>query len=343
MKIKIKFNLIIFIALMGSAVLALLTKILFKNDLSLFFSYFLEMVIIILFSLYFICFIVHLFKKESFFNNLKNPKSINFYSAIPIVAALISIMLIMIGLPYFYGNGLNLSLFFWVLSLILGLFFLVVVPINLKFRAKVEDVLATWFLPPVGIFVIVTAGSIVATKFVNWAENIIIINFLLLGPAFILYFLTLNLIYFRSKFYEINQQKILPTFNILLAPVGVSILATLNLAKLILEYNFLGWGDFFVSLSKIYSLIIYGYGLWVVLGLIYFYIRMIIEKSKIDFSEIWWAFIFPLAAFTLATITIYNFIIPIIFFKLLTYILYIILLLLWVYIIIRQSYDYLKK
>jgi len=343
MKIKIKFNLIIFIALMGSAVLALLTKMLFKNNLSLFFSYFLALAIVVIFGLYFICFIVHLFKKESFLNNLKNSKIINFYSAIPIVAALISIMLVKIGVPNFYDGGLKLSLFFWILSLILGLIFLVVVPINLKFRSKIEDVLATWFLPPVGIFVIVTAGSVVAMKFNNLAETIIVINLLLLGPAFVLYFLTLNLVYFRSKFYEIGQQKILPTFNIMLAPVGVSILATLNLAKVVLKHNFLGWGDLFINLSQVYSLIIYGYGLWLILGLIYFYTRMIIEKSKIDFSEIWWAFIFPLAAFTLATITIYSFIMPVIFFKVVTYILYSVLLLLWMYIVVRQSYSYLKK
>ena len=117
----------------------------------------------------------------------------------------------------------------------------------------------------------------------------------------------------------------------------------ISTAKLLLEYNFAGLSLFFVKFAKIYSLIIFGYGLWVLFGLLVLYYRLSREKDKIPFSQFWWAFIFPVAAFTLATINIYAFIVKLWFFKISAYILYFGVLFLWFYVLIKQGKEYFKK
>lgn len=332
---KINLNLIVFIALMGTSALALSTKLIFSNILTNAFSYLLEIFVIIFFLIHFSKFILHIFEKKGFTENLKNPAKSNLYSAIPIASALISIMLIQIGLPYFSEYNIYLSTLFWFISLVFSLIFVILVPINLKFRAKPQQVFGTWFLPPVGVFVLITAGSILALKFSYLSSYIIPINFLLLGPAFILYFLTLGLVYFRTKFHELKEAKIAPTFNIVLAPVGVSILAVITTSKLILKYSFLNLGSLFLDITKLYSLIMFGYGLWILLGLSFLYYRIIKEKGKVPLSELWWAFVFPIGAFTLASINLYS-LTNLLFIKVIYFILYFILSILWAYVFLNQ-------
>jgi|GEM_PF-4097817 len=335
---KKNFNFIVFIALMGTSALTLATKSIFNNIFTDLFSYLLEISVIILFLFYFLKFIFYIFDKEKFIGNLKNPSISNLHSAIPIASALISIMLIQIELPYLNKYNIYLSILFWLISLILSSIFIILIPINLKFIAKPEQVSGTWFLPPVGLFVLISAGSILALKFSYWGFYILLINFFLFGPAFILYFLTLSLVYFRSKFYELKEPNITPTFNIVLAPVGVSILAMLTTSKLLLTNDFMNLSNLFLGISKIYSLIMFGYGLWALLGLSLLYYRISKEIGPISFSELWWAFIFPIGAFTLASINLYS-VTNLIFIKIFYFILYFILLFLWIYVFLNQIFK----
>jgi len=206
------FNLIIFIALMGSSTVALASKTIFNNILTNTFSYLLEVFIIIIFLFYFLKFIAHILRKKDFIKNLKNPLKSNLYSSIPISSALISLMIVTIGLPLFEEYATIVSIVFWLISLLFSIIFVILVPINLKFRSKVEHVSGTWFLPPVGLFVLITAGSTLTLKTHFLSTYIVLINLFLLGPAFVLYFLTLTLVYFRSKFYELSKEETAPCF-----------------------------------------------------------------------------------------------------------------------------------
>jgi len=131
-----------------------------------------------------------------------------------------------------------------------------------------------------------------------------------------------------------------PAFNIVLAPAGVSILAMITTSKALLKYNVLDFSFLFSDISKIYSVLMFGYGLWVSFGLISLYYRIIKEKEKIPFSELWWAFIFPTGAFTLATVNLYSFIVSFLFVKILYYLLYFILLIIWFYVLLKQFLVY---
>ncbi len=335
-KFKKPLNLIVFVALMGTSALALASQIIFQNTFFHFLAVGLEIGVILVFLYYFILLLEHIFLWKGFLENIKNPAKANLYSAMPIAAALITIMLITIKLPLFTSYNLTLAFIFWLISVLFSLFFVIIIPINLKFRSQLQHISGSWFLPPVGLFVLITAGSTLALKLVNLKEFIAFMNLFLLGPAFILYFLTLNLIYYKSKIQIEMEEKMMPTFHIVLAPVAVSILAMLSTAKLLsktpLVLPLSNIVPIFSNLSFIYSLIIYGYGLWVILGLSALYYRTIKEKKNIPFSELWWVFVFPTGAFVLATVNLYQ-IFSLAFLQWIYYIFYFILLALWLYVI----------
>ena len=333
--LKKPLNLIVFIALMGTSALALASQMIFQKGFFHWWAIILELGIIIVFAYYFILFLEQIFTWKEFKTNSQNPTKANLYSAMPIASALISLMLLNIGLPLLSDYTRSLAILFWQISAVFSLFLVVAVPINLKFRSKIQHIAGTWFLPPVGLFVLITAGSTLTLK-TGYGKNFMeLFNLLLLGPAFVLYFLTLTLIYYKSKIQEDMDKKLIPTFHIVLAPVAVSILALLSTAKLMSSSDIfpLNISISFHNISLIYSFVIYGYGLWVIAGLLTLYYRIVKEKLSIPFSELWWAFVFPTGAFTLATFNLHQSF-PLPFFTWIYYPLYFVLLILWIYIIL---------
>jgi len=328
----------VFVALMGTSAVALATKSIFNNFLADVFVYGLEIIIISVFLYHLAKFLIHLKGWNNLSNNLKSPLKSGMYSAMPIASALISILFINVGLPYLDGYNALMGTLFWAISLIFSAIFIVAVPISIKFRMKPEDVTGTWFIPPVGLFVLINAGAVLSLKTSFMPHAMTMLNLLIMGPAFMLYLLTLSLVYYRSKFHPLSASKIAPTFTIVLAPVGVSILAMLSTAKLMLEYDIMNIGTVFAGISRIYSVIIFGYGLWVVIGLIALYFRIMKEHKNIPFSELWWAFIFPLGAFTLATGKMAALGFAAEFFTAIEIILYVILMVAWIFV----AYNYTK-
>ena len=339
-----EFSPIWFVSIMGTSALALGTNI-YMGNLLIFkgFARFL-LIISFLFFLYFLSIlIVRLFKyPQKVFNEFNFALSANLYAAIPIASSLIVMMLITIGLPFLNKSFLiEVEYILWLFSLILAILFVVIVPINLKFKSKIDDVLGVWFLPPVGLFVLDSAGSLLATQIPSLMEIIAFINIILLGPAFVLYFLTLTLVYFRSKFTKMPPSQFAPTFFIVLAPVGVSIIAILSLNKIIQIDNIFNMANMFNIFSKLYASTMWGYGLWVILGLSLLTFRFI-KAHKIHFSPTWWAFIFPLGAFTNSTFNITK-VMPIKFVSITGYILYFSLLIFWSVVIYNQIKFLFRK
>ncbi len=333
MEKKEKINLVPFIAMMGSATLALASKSILGGAIGTTFAYIIEISIIALFSWKFGVFIWHIARRWGrVWEDLKTPLRANLYPTISISAALICLMLVKIGLPYLGEYSIPLASVFWGISLVLSLIFVIVIPINIKFRSRVEEVIGTWFIPPVGLFVLVSAGSALATRVEHWAGDLLVLNLLILGPAFVLYFLTLSLLYFRTKFHEPPAAKLTPTFNIVLAPVGVSILAMLLTAQLLKPLQVYGLHEVFPVIAKLYAIIMMGYGVWVVLGLLMLYYRISREGAGIPFSEMWWAFVFPLGAYTVAS-SLVSSIYQMTILRALSYVLYGALLVLWTYVL----------
>ncbi|MFZ5596823.1 MAG: hypothetical protein ACOY31_07390 [Bacillota bacterium] len=93
-----------------------------------------------------------------------------------------------------------------------------------------------------------------------------------------------------------------PTFWVLLGPVGVGTIALLGLAGASETLGLTSATDVFGMLS----LTFWGFGLWAFALTAVVTIKYL-KSGGVPFSLSWWAFIFPLAAYTMASLEIYNY------------------------------------
>ncbi len=336
-------NVFVFLWIMSTAILAISSKMIFWNIVVTKILYIIQVLLLLLFMLKLIHFLSNIFDIKNFIKNIKSLEKTNLYSAIAISSALISILFSINPISYLWDYNLYISITLWIIWILLWIIFVLVIPINLKFYSKIENVNWSWFIPPVWIFVIIISGSILWLKLWDFWNTMSLINLMLLGPAFVLYLLTLALVYFRSKFVWLNKSNIAPTFNIVLAPVAVSIIAMISTANLLNVNNFLWISSFFSDITKLYSLIFLWYGIWVFLSLMLLYIKIIKNHKKIPFSDIWRAFIFPIWAFSTAILNIKEFIVSNKFFDMLIYIIYILAIVAWIYMVYKKSLNIIKK
>lgn len=243
-------NIFVFLWIMSTAILIIWWNMIFSNVLIKNILSVVQMILLLLFLAKFLQFILWTLKIKEFIKNIKSLEKTNLYSAIAISSALISILFSTNLVTYLWAFNLYIATILRILWLILWVIFVLVIPINLKFYSKIENVNWSWFIPPVWMFVIIISGSILWLKLWDFWNTMSLINLMLLGPAFILYLLTLGLVYFRSKFVWLNKSNIAPTFNIVLAPVAVSIIAMISTANLLNINNFLEISGFFFWYHK---------------------------------------------------------------------------------------------
>lgn len=149
---------------------------------------------------------------------------------------------------------------------------------------------------------------------------------MMFGIGFFLFLFISSIIFVRLAQYPLPPAELTPSFGILLSAVGLAVIAIIDTAKSAQNLGVVNY----VDLAYLGAAIIWGFGVWVIgiIGMISFYH---FRRGGIPFSLGWWAFIFPLAAYTIASQKV-----AIIFSTPLTYwfsaILTIFLLLLWLYV-----------
>lgn len=255
---------------------------------------------ILLFILFIILFSIRIFKfPKEVKKDLQHPIVSNFFAWIFISAAVIVSVIWNVLNPLWWCLFPEFSSkVFYLIALILGTIIPILVPFILTISEKVElkHAIWIWFLPPVGIFVLIFAWNFMVLHNI-WSNFIPYINILYFGIAFTLYFLVLNLIYSRFKFHTLPQPEVAPSFVIWLAPIWVSIIALNTFVKVIEKHNIFNWDpNFIANIVKFFSPMILWFWIWwflVTLLILTYYLL----KKTIPYTLGWWAFVFPMAAF----------------------------------------------
>lgn len=248
---------------------------------------------------------------DCFLLEWRHASLIQFYATISIAAAVCATGLLNIPLHIIpAGAAKTLAAVFWWVALLDGLFFLFFIPfkVSIGFHAEPRRALGFWFLSPVGLFVLVFAGNFWAMQMHERANvrAILFLNVLLLGVAMPLTVVFYAIILFRWWFHNPPRRDVAPSFMIGVAPVGVSIVAMNTLVPVlarsdirVIDPALLG------SLIKVLSLLLWGFGLW---WLVYALsvITMYLVKHRVPVTLGYWAFIFPPAAYTIATLLLAN-------------------------------------
>ncbi|HIJ69894.1 MAG TPA: hypothetical protein HPP87_00855 [Planctomycetes bacterium] len=232
---------------------------------------------------------------------------IQFYSTISIAAAVCATGLFNVPLS-FISKALahNLAVIFWWISLVVGLFFIFFTPFKVTSgnHAQPRRALGFWFLAPVGLFVLVFAGNFWALQMPDQAhvKNILFLNTLILGVAIPLTTIIYTIVLFRALFYNFPRRDVAPSFMIGVAPVGVSVIAINTIIPVLGKSGIaIITPEALAPFIKVISLLLWSFGLW---WLIYAILTIVLYmvKHRVPVTLGYWAFIFPPAAYTIATL-----------------------------------------
>lgn len=199
-----------------------------------------------------------------------HPVKMNFYGAI-------SISLLLLGTLYIDFNEV-LSLFTWGLGAIVQASITLIVLTRLIWYSsfKLPQFNPTWFIPIVGNIVVPLGGVYHVAAEINWI-------FFGIGITFSIIYMTLS--FNRLFFHDPIPAPLTPTLFILLAPPGIGLVSYVKLTENI----------------DVFGHILYGFVFY--LGLLF-----IIQFKRFFLSPFfisWWAYLFPSAAVTNATIYMY--------------------------------------
>jgi tellurite resistance protein len=145
-------------------------------------------------------------------------------------------------------------------------------------RWQVQHTTPAWFIPIVGNIIAPIGGVTLGFTEVSWF-------FFAIG---ILYWIVLKVLVFnRIIFHEPLPEKLLPTLFIMIAPPAVGFIAYLKLNQGVVD-NF--------------AHILYYAAMFLVLLLV----SQLPRFARIPFFVSWWAYSFPIAAFTIGTLIMFE-------------------------------------
>ncbi|GAB6153917.1 C4-dicarboxylate ABC transporter [Desulfosporosinus burensis] len=269
--------------------------------------------------------------------DLHHPVTSNFFVTMPVATIILGTNIYTIWSDYLGGLlTFQLTTFAWVIGIVGVTFFSFYTTfriIQVEVAPQPETTNFSWIMAPIANMATLLLGNLVLNMSFNfeptWSMSILIVNIVMFGIGFFLFLFISAIIFVRLAQYPLPPAELTPSFGILLSAVGLAVIAIIDTAK---SAQNLGVVDY-VDLAYLGAAIIWGFGVWVIgiIGMISFYHY---RRGGIPFSLGWWAFIFPLAAYTIASQKVAT-----IFSTPLTYwfsaILTLLLMFLWLYVFIN--------
>ncbi|MCX7790290.1 MAG: SLAC1 anion channel family protein [Chloroflexaceae bacterium] len=202
-----------------------------------------------------------------------HPVKINFF-------ATISISMLLFGIAFMRLNG-DVSRLFWMAGTALHLVFTLVILSAWMHRTtfQIQHANPAWFIPVVGNIIIPIAGVEHAPAEISWF-------FFSIGLIFWIVLLTIVL--YRIIFYPPLPERLKPTLFILIPPPAIGFVSYLRL----MEHDVSGF------VLDGFARVLYYFALFILLLLLV----QVRQFVKIPFYISWWAYSFPMAAITIATI-----------------------------------------
>jgi C4-dicarboxylate transporter/malic acid transport protein len=166
-----------------------------------------------------------------------------------------------------------------------------------------EQISGGWFIPPVvNIIAPMVLMPLLPRAGPETARLLLYGSYAAWGMGFFLFLMVGSLLYNRLVQHPLPAPPLAPSIWIGLGPVGVGSLALIRMA----QAGAAIWGDLSPAanaVSQILALALWGFGFWWLAAsvlLLWRYLRI----GGLPYSLGWWAFTFPLGAYTVATLTL---------------------------------------
>ncbi|AHF06260.1 C4-dicarboxylate ABC transporter [Desulfitobacterium metallireducens] len=257
--------------------------------------------------LFILIFIPWLLRWFSHFDNIKkdlmHPIMGNFFVTMPIGLIILASNAALMGQKFFSPSFLSsLALLSWLIGVLGALIFGTQASYNMMRSEQTPPQMINfaWLISPVASIAVPLIGNPLTTMLhsmnASWAKTALLINFSFWGLGFFLFLFIGAIVFTRFAQHSLPPNPMAPTFWIILGPIGVGTVSLMGLAD---SAKLLG---VLPGVETLYLLanIIWGLGLWAIL------ITLLISRhyqkhGGIPFTLSWWAFIFPLAAYTMAS------------------------------------------
>ncbi|MGB9680084.1 MAG: C4-dicarboxylate ABC transporter [Thermoanaerobacteraceae bacterium] len=246
---------------------------------------------------------------DKLIEDLKHPVMSNFFVTMPVGGLILGTNFFMIGKEYFsMAFIVTLSTILWIYGVALALIFGVFVTYNMMITEGIGPELTnySWYITPVASIVVPLLGNLLvkayAAKNVELAKLINITDIMFYGIGLMLFIILGSIILNRFITGAMPNAMTTPTFWIILGPIGVGTVSLMGIADASKVIGILMAVDVF----KLISMIFWGFGLWAFLLTFIITIKYI-KEGGIPFSLSWWAFIFPLSAYTLSAFSVFMY------------------------------------
>ncbi len=241
---------------------------------------------------------------------LQHPLPGNFYALQPISAVILSILCMQV-LPGGVDIGLLIygAIAIFALSVYLPYHFFSNININFS------QLHGGWFITPVATILVTDAVLLYPLS-----EMSIAISLFFFGIGSILFLLVLTVLFFRLLSHDLPPSDLAPTNYIMLAPIGILIVDLVQISSLVGRF----FGSDLTTPAVILGIAVWGFGLWGALVNILMIVRY--ARNGMKFHIGWWSYVFPTAAFTMASMELSAYI-PL--FSIFARVLYIVLLLIF--------------
>lgn len=209
--------------------------------------------------------------RQSVLNELKHPVKLNFFPTL-------SVSLLLLATAFLPLN-VTISSWLWMTGTALHLVLMLYV-VNVWMHHEhfqVQHLNPTWFIPAVGNVLVPVAGVTHGYSELSWF-------FFSIGMLFWLVLLTI--IFYRVLFHNPMEEKLMPTLFILIAPPAVGFIAY---TRLVGELD--GFGRILFYAGLFFTLLLF---------------TQLRRFLKLEFFLSWWAYSFPMAAISIASMVMFE-------------------------------------
>lgn len=249
--------------------------------------------------------------REEVQKDLHHPLLRNFFMAFPIAVMVIALNVnIMASQGYFSPRfTFNILLVAWLIGIIGAVIFGVWGTFIMMKEENIAPQMMnfSWFIPPVGSVLVPLVGNPLVTMLYKqgsfWAQDVFLINVTFLGIGLFLFFFMGAVIFNRMVWHPLPPAGMAPSFWILIGPIGAGAIALISTAETAVMLEIIKN----TGTVCILGTVLWGLGFWALLQNIVI-MRHYLKQGPIPFSLSWWAFVFPVAIYAMATIRISHYV-----------------------------------
>ncbi len=168
---------------------------------------------------------------------------------------------------------------------------------------NMENANGGWFIPPVvNIIIPLALLPLLPRADAETARLLLFTSYAAWGIGFFLFLMVASLLYDRLVYHPLPAAPLAPSLWIGLGPIGVGGLALVRMAQAGANV----WGDQSAAVSafsNVFALALWGFGIWW-LSAALLLLRKYLRQGGLPYGIGWWAFTFPLGAYTVDTLTL---------------------------------------